>query len=43
LKDLDNKINNREIFDYEVVFEKNKNYFLINENIFDLDNKLELT
>jgi hypothetical protein len=42
LKDLDNKINSREIFDYEVIFEKDKNFYLINENIVDLENKLEL-
>ena len=42
LKDLDNKVNTRQIFDYEVIFEKNKRYYLVNENIFDLDVSLKL-
>ncbi len=34
---LDEKINNREIFDYEIVLVKDKNFFYSNQNIFDLD------
>ncbi len=42
LKDLDNKINSKQIFDYEVILEKNQKYYLFNENIFDLDISLKL-
>jgi len=41
LDSLDNKISNREIFDYELYFEKNKLYYLNSENIFDLDVSLK--
>jgi len=42
IKDLDNKVANREIFDYELEFIKNKKYYLVNENIFDQDFSLKL-
>ena len=40
--DLDNKVSNKQIFDYEIIFEKDKNYYQINENIFDTDYQLKL-
>ena len=40
IDNLDNKVNSRKIFDYEIIFEKNKTYYLVNENIFDLENKM---
>lgn len=43
IKDLDNKVNSKQIFDYEIEFIKEKKYFLVNENIFDLNNKLILS
>ncbi len=43
IKDLDNKVNTKQIFDYEIKFIKWKKYFLISENIFDLNNKLILS
>lgn len=32
IKSQDLKINKKEIFDYNIIFEKEKNYFIINEN-----------
>lgn len=40
--DLDNKVANKQIFDYKIIFEKDKNYYQINENIFDTDYQLKL-
>ncbi len=39
---LDNKVSSREIFDYEINFFKDKNYYVIYENIFDNNYKLKL-
>lgn len=41
LDSLDNKISKREIFDYELYFEKDKPYYLNFENVFDLDVSLQ--
>ena len=41
--DLDNKVANKQIFDYEIILEKWKKYYLVNENIFDTDYQIELS
>ncbi len=39
---LDNKINKKEIFDYEIVFKKNEPYYISWENIFNLETKIKI-
>jgi len=39
---LDNKINKKEIFDYEISFKKWDIYYVSNENLFDLDVHIEI-
>lgn len=36
-EDFDNKVNRKEVFDYELYLNKDLNYYYIYENVFDLD------
>ena len=41
IRSLDNKVANKDIFDYKIQFLKDKKYYIISENTFDIDYSLE--